>query len=196
VTIARTFVAALAGATAGGAYADTPPPKRAETASVSDDTGGGAPGQVIATQPVAPRRELGVGYFRGTGLGYFGASLAKAWTSRVTPQLHVFGFFDDGSRGFAVVPAVKLSFLHGPRSSPFIAGGVQYLRMWFGDAAGGGFGGYGSFGYSLRFEPGIELELGVGLHLKQTIRGSDGVVSVAQRPTFGPHWDAGIRCWF
>jgi hypothetical protein len=149
-----------------------------------------------STSAPASQRRFAIGYLRGTGLGYYGASLATAWTDQLTPQLHVFGFFDDGSRGFALVPALRFCFTSGVRASPCVTGGLQYLRMWFGDATGGGFGGYGSVGVAVRFEPGLEVELGVGLHGKESITGGDGVVSVAQAPTFGPHWDAGLRYWF
>jgi hypothetical protein len=195
-TRAMLLAAALV-APAGAPHAEpTPRETTAALAPTDDDNSASdAPG-MVQTTAAAPRRAFGAGYYRGTGLGFLGASLAMEWKSRITPQLHVFGFFDDGSRGFAVVPAVKLSVLEGPRSTPFVAGGVQYLRMWFGDVAGGGFGGYGTVGYSLRFQPGFELELGIGLHGKQTIRGSEGLVSVKQRPTFGPHWDVGLRYWF
>ncbi|HEY5920133.1 MAG TPA: hypothetical protein VIV11_00625 [Kofleriaceae bacterium] len=208
--VVRTAAAALVAlcATAGSAYADADITDAdgtrretiaAATALASDDSmgGGAAPGQVIATSPPSePRWDFGVGYLRGTGLGNFGVSAAMAWMRRVTPQLHVFGFFDDGSRGFAVVPALKLTSREATRSTAFVTFGVQYMRMWFGDATGGGFGGYGTIGYSFRFGPGFELELGVGLHGKPTIRGTDGVVSVVQQSTFGVHLDAGLRYWF
>jgi hypothetical protein len=153
------------------------------------------PGLTATTTPAAPRR-VGVGYLRGTGLGWYGASVATVWKDNVRPQLQVFGFFDDGGSGFALAPAIQLDFVAGFRSSPFIEAGAQYVRMWFGDATGGGFGGFFTTGWAFRFEPGIEIQLGVGLHGKQAIEGGDDMVSVRQRGNFGPHWDAGVRYWF
>lgn len=150
---------------------------------------------VAAPAPLTPRR-LAVGYRRGTGLGWLGLGARLAVTPRLTPSLSVFGQADASDRGLAIVPALRLSLRDGYRAGPYVEGGLQYLRLWFGDAAGGGLGGYGSVGWELRHRSGLGLELGVGLHGKPAIHATDGNVSVEQPATFGVHWDAGLHYWF
>lgn len=150
----------------------------------------------IEAETSTVRRQYAVGYMRGTGLGYYGASLAMAVSPRVSPEVHVFGFHDDGQRGMAVAPGVQLNVLEGYRNTPYIAGGVQYLQMWFGDASGRGVGGFVTLGFEIRTQIGVAIQLGVGLHGRERIEGSDGTVMVSQRGNFGPHWDAGVRYWF
>ena len=150
----------------------------------------------INAESSTARRQYAVGYMRGTGLGYYGASLAMAASPRVTPELHVFGFYDDGQRGMAVAPGVQLAFLEGYRNTPYIAGGVQYMQLWFGDVSGRGVGGFVTLGFEIRTQIGLAIQLGVGLHGRERIEGRDGAVMVSQRGNIGPHWDAGVRYWF
>ena len=50
-----------------------------------------APAQTSLSATSEPPRAFGVGYQRGTGLGYYGTSFAMAATDRWTPSLAVFG---------------------------------------------------------------------------------------------------------
>jgi hypothetical protein len=107
----------------------------------------------------------------------------------------VFGFHSVGERGFAIAPTLQHSFVDNRRSSPYIAVGGQYHRLWFGDASGGGLGAFANLGWELRFEP-IAIQFGLGLNIKQAIVATDGIVRMEQAASFGLHWDAGIRYWF
>jgi hypothetical protein len=154
------------------------------------------PGMVEPTLEPKPReRTYGVGYARGAGLGNYGASVAMTAGERLVPQVLVFAFNSDGQTGFAIAPTIQLSFVDNRHSSPFIAAGLQIHRLWFGDDAAGGLGGFANLGWELRWEP-IAIQLGIGLNIKETIVATDGVVRMSQAPVFGLHWDAGIRYWF
>lgn len=157
------------------------------------------PGMVEAVDtPIVtePPRSFGVGYVRGAGLGNYGLSAAMTAGKRLVPQVLVFGFHSDGQTGFAVAPAIQLSFVDNRQNSPFISAGLQYHRLWFGDASGGGLGGFANLGWELWFGKSIAFHFGFGLNIKETIVATDGVVRMSQAPSFGLHWDAGLRYWF
>jgi hypothetical protein len=142
-----------------------------------------------------PARRYGVGYVRGAGLGNYGVSAAMTAGKRLVPQVLLFGFHSDGQTGFALAPAIQLSFVDNRHSSPFLAAGVQYHQLWFGDSAGGGLGGFMNLGWELFFGDRVAFQIGFGLNIKQTIVASDGVVQMSQAPVLGLHWDAGLRVW-
>jgi hypothetical protein len=147
---------------------------------------------VVAT----PARRYGVGYVRGAGLGNYGVSAAMTAGKRLVPQVLLFGFHSGGQTGFAIAPAIQLSFVDNRQNSPFLSAGVQYHRLWFGDASGGGLGGFANLGWELWFGKRVAIQLGIGLNIKQTIVANDGLVRMSQAASFGLHWDAGIRYWY
>jgi hypothetical protein len=146
---------------------------------------------VVAT----PARRYGLGYVRGAGLGNYGVSAAMTAGKRLVPQVLLFGFHSDGQTGFAVAPAIQLSFVDNRQNSPFLAAGVQYHQLWFGDSSGNGLGGFMNLGWELFFGDRVAFQFGFGLNIKQTIVSDDGVVRMSQAPVFGLHWDAGLRVW-
>jgi hypothetical protein len=151
---------------------------------------------VDASIAPAPSRRFGVGYVRGAGLGNYGVSAAMTAGPRLVPQVLLFGFHSDGQNGFAIAPAIQLSFVDNRQNSPFISAGVQYHRLWFGDGTAGGLGGFANLGWELWFGRSVAIQLGFGLNIKQTIVANDGLVRMSQAASLGLHWDAGIRYWF
>jgi hypothetical protein len=146
---------------------------------------------VVSTPP----RRYGLGYVRGAGLGNYGVSAAMTAGKRLVPQILLFGFHSDGQNGFAIAPAIQLSFVDNRQNSPFLAAGVQYHQLWFGDGSGGGLGGFANLGWEIFFGTRVAFQFGFGLNIKQTIVANDGIVQMSQAPVLGLHWDAGLRVW-
>jgi hypothetical protein len=143
-----------------------------------------------------PIKRFAVGYQRGTGLDNYGASFALSATQQLTPQVLVFALHDDGGTGIAVSPALQASVLDGYRHTPYVMAGLQLTQLWIGNASGRGVGGFATGGFAFRPGYGVSIELGIGLHAKQHITTTDGIVTMKQQAAFGLHWDGGVRFWF
>ena len=153
----------------------------------------GGEGQAEAT---AITRGLNAGYKRGIGLGNYGAAFGVSTTPHLSINLQAFAVPEQGASGFALAPEIQASMFGGYRSSPYVAAGFQYLRLSFGDVVGDGFGGFATIGYEWKWPIGISVQVGAGLHGREDVAGSRGIVSISQSATFGAHWDLGVRYWF
>jgi len=111
---------------------------------------------------------------------------------RRVPGVLVFGFHSDGQTGFAVAPAVQLSFVDNRQNSPFLTVGLQYHRLWFGDDAAGGLGGFANLGFELWLGKRVAFQPGFGLNIKQTIVPNDGLVPTSPAPVFRLHRAAAL----
>jgi hypothetical protein len=142
-------------------------------------------------------RRFGAGYKRGAGLGNLGASLVVPATPRLSLDLHLAAFHPEGARGLALAPAIRARLHGGDRSSAYVTAGPQYVRLSFGgDAIGSGLGWSFTAGHEWRLRMGLGIELGAGFHGRQAVEGREGVLSIAQAATFGPHIDVALRAWF
>lgn len=145
--------------------------------------------------PPLVRRQFGFGYPSGTGFGLIGASAATTISPRLTLSLEFFAATETAAHGGSIAPVLEARLFRKLRASPYVALGPQYQRLWFGDASGGGVGGFFSTGYDVRLRNGLQIQLGFGVHVRQDIRATEAQVTTTQRGTFGLNLDLAIRYW-
>jgi hypothetical protein len=151
---------------------------------------------IVEATHASPSR-WAVGYQRGTGLGWTGASVGTTISPRVALHLQIFALTEDQARGVSFAPVLELRNYPWMSLTPYLSIGPRYQRMWFGDAGNaGGFGGHATAGLDYRFANGLSIQVGIGLHLREEISVDDGMVTTTQRGMFGPHWDLALRYWF
>lgn len=155
-----------------------------------------------APSDLAPHRNVAVGYVRGQGLGNVG--IAAAYTvGPVELGGAIFARLSANDRGAGIAPTLRLNFAHIGRatatthaSSLYLEASPQLVLTSLDGIAAKGWGLSATLGYELRFPNRIGAHLGLGVHARTPVQGSEGALAVRQAGDIGPHIDAGLRYRF